>query len=72
MHETKMSNMNFLCELRIEIPRLDCLFSTAKAVSSTVELVNSVTSDCINLFNFAMRAFACQGFSIQLVRYSDG
>jgi len=29
----------------------------AKAVSSTVELVNPVTSDSVNLFNFVMGAF---------------
>jgi len=46
--------MIFLCKLTIVITRLPCLFMMAKAVSSTVELVNSVTSDYVNLFNFAM------------------
>jgi hypothetical protein len=30
----------------------------AEAISSTVELVNSVTSDCVKFFNFAMSTFA--------------
>jgi len=46
--------MIFLGEHSIVIPRLPCLFSMAKADSSTVELVNSGTSDSDNLFNFAM------------------
>jgi hypothetical protein len=46
--------MVFLFKLTIVIPRLPCLFRTAKAVSSTVELVNSVTSATVNLFHFAM------------------
>jgi len=44
----------------------------ATAVSSTVELVNSVTSDCVNSFNFAMWAFASKCFPIELVPCSDG
>jgi hypothetical protein len=36
-----------LSELTIVIPRLPCLFTMAKAVSSTVELVNSVTSESV-------------------------
>ena len=51
---TWKSNMTFLCGLSIVIRQLPCLFRMAKAVSSTVELVNSGTSDCGNLFNFAM------------------
>jgi len=49
-----MSNLNFLCKLTIVIPRLPCLFKMAKAVSSTVVLVNSVNSESVNSFNFAM------------------
>ena len=49
-----MSNMTLLCELRIVIPQLPCLFRIAKAGSSTIELRNSVTSDTVNLFNIAM------------------
>ena len=37
---TWMSNMTWLSELTIEIPRLPCLLRMAKAVWSTVELVN--------------------------------
>jgi hypothetical protein len=49
-----MSNLIFLCKLTIVIPRLPCLFKMVKAVSSTVEVVNSVTSVSDNSFNFAM------------------
>jgi len=51
---TTMSNTNFFSKLTIVIPRVPCLFRIAKAVSSTVKLVNSVTSDSVNSFNFAM------------------
>jgi len=54
--KTKILNMNFLCELTIRIPRLPSLLSMAKAVLPTVELVNSVTSDSVNLFYFGMSA----------------
>jgi len=67
-----ISNMIFLCKLTIVIPRLPCLFKMAKAVSLTVELVNSVTSDSVNSFNFAMWAFASKCFPIELVPCSDG
>jgi len=53
---TWVSNMTWLSELTIEIPRLLCLLRMAKAVSSTVEIVNSVTSDSVNSFNLAMWA----------------
>jgi len=69
---TWMSNMIFLCELTIVIPRLPCLFRMAKAVASTVELVNSVTSDFVNSFNFAMWASASKCFPIELVPCPDG
>jgi len=46
--------MIFLCKLTIVIPRLPCHFRMAKAVSFTIELVNSLTSDSVNSFNFAM------------------
>ena len=51
---TWMSKINSLCEHTIVIPRLPCLFRLANAVSFTVELVNLVTSDSVNSFNFAM------------------
>jgi len=64
--------MIFLCEHTIVIPRLRCLFTMAKAVSSSVKLLNSVTSDSVNSFNFAMWAFASMCFPIELVPCSDG
>jgi len=67
-----MSNLIFLCKFMSVIPRLPCFFKMAKAVSLTVELVNSVTSVSVNLFNFAMRSFASKCTSIELVPCSDG
>jgi len=67
-----ISNMIFLCKLTIVIPQLSCLFRMAKAVSSTVKLINSVSSDSVNSFNFAMCTFASQCFCIELVPCSDG
>ena len=64
--------MNFLGELTIGIPGLPWLWSMAKSVSSTVELVSSVTSDTVNSFNFAMCADACKCLPIELVPCSDG
>jgi len=46
--------MIFFCKLTIVIPQLPCCFRMAIAVSSTIELVNSVTSDSVEQFNFAM------------------
>jgi len=69
---TSMSNMIFLSELTIVIPRLPCLFRMCKAVSSTVELVNWATSDSFNSINFALWAFASKCFPIELVPCSDG
>jgi len=40
---TWMWNISFLWELTIVIPQLPCRFRMARAVSPTVELVNSVT-----------------------------
>jgi len=64
-------NMNFLCELTIVIPRPSCLVNMAKAVSSTVDLVNKVTSDSVNSFNFAMCDCANRCFPIEWVPFSD-
>jgi len=69
---TWMSNMIILCELTVVIPRLPCIFRITNAVASTVELVNSVTSDGMNSFNFASRAFASKCFPMELVPCSDG
>jgi len=43
----------------------------AKAVPSTVELVNLVTSKSVYLFNFAMCAFVSKCFHIDLLPCSD-
>jgi len=67
-----MSPINFSCELTIVIPQLPCLFNMASAASSTVELVNSVSSDSVNSFNFAMCAFASKSLPTELVPCSDG
>jgi len=64
--------MNILGELTIVIPQLPCIFSMAKAISSTIQLVNSVSSNSVNLFDFATCAFATECFTIQLVPCSDG
>jgi len=68
---TWMTNMICLCKHTILIPRLPCLFRMAKAVSSTVELVNSVTSDSVSLFNFVIWAFPSKCFLTELVPYTD-
>jgi hypothetical protein len=49
-----MSNMILLSEHTIMIALLPSLIRMAKAVSSTVELVNSVASNSINPFYFMM------------------
>jgi len=67
-----ISNIIFLSTFTIVIPRLPYLFRMAKAVSSIVELANSVTSDSVNSFNFAIWAFASKCFPIELVQCSDG
>jgi len=67
-----MSNNTFNWDLTIVVPRHPCLFSTAKAVSLTVYLVNSHTSESVNSFNFAMCAFASKCFPIELVPCSVG
>jgi hypothetical protein len=53
-----MRNINFLCELTILIHHLPSFFRIAKAVSSTVKLVNTVTSDSVESINFVM---SCKG-----------
>jgi hypothetical protein len=49
-----ISNIIFLSTLIIVIPQLGYLFRMAKAVSSTIQLVKSVTSDSVDSCNFAM------------------
>jgi len=61
-----MSNMNSFCEHTIVIPQLPCLFRMAKSDSLTIELVNSVTSDSVISFNYAIRAFASCHISLSL------
>jgi len=63
--------MDFLWGLTIVIPQLPCLPRMAKAVSSTVELINSVTANSVNLYISAMWAFASKCFPIELVPCSD-
>jgi len=48
--------MDFLWKFTIVIPRLPSRFSMANAVSSTFEVVNSVTYKSVNSFNLAMCA----------------
>jgi len=67
-----MSPMNLSSEFTIVIPRLPCLFNMASAASATIQLVNSVTSDSVNSFNFAICAFASNCVPIELVPCSDG
>jgi len=69
---TWRSEMNFLYNLPIVIPRLPCLIMMAKAVSSTFELVNSVTPDSVISFNFAMCTVASKWFPIEPIRCSYG
>jgi len=64
--------MDFLCKHTIVIPRLPCLFTIAKTVSSMVVLVNLETPNTIDSFIFGMSAFACKSIAIELVWYSDG
>jgi len=59
--------MNFLCWRTIRIPGLPRLFSIAKAGLSTVELVNCVTSDSVDLFIVAMWALPA---SVSPLRWS--
>jgi len=72
LNKTYMSNMNFVCELTIGIPRLPSLCSMAKAVSFAFGLVYSVTSDSVNLDNFAICSVASKCFPIEPVPCSDG
>jgi len=65
-------NINFHCELTIAFAWLPCLFSMAKAASPTIELVNSVTSDTVHLYNFELCAFVNNCFTTKLVPCFDG
>jgi len=69
---TWMWHIKFLCELTMLISQLPWLFRMAKAVSSTIELVNPVTSDSVNLFHIMMWAFASKCCAIEQGPCSDG
>jgi hypothetical protein len=63
--------MNFICELKIAIPQLPCLFTMVKPVSQTFELANSVTSSSVMVFQFVICLFVKNCFSIALLHGSD-
>jgi hypothetical protein len=67
-----MVNSIVLCVLTIGIPQLASRLSMARAVSANIELVNSVTSDTVNSFNFAICAFGRKYLPIELVPCTDG
>jgi hypothetical protein len=46
--------MIWLWEVAIVIPQLPCLFSIAQGFSVTLKLVNSMTSESVDSFTFAM------------------
>jgi len=64
--------MDILCELTVVIPRLLYLFRLANTVSSTVELLNPVTSHSVDSFNIVMWAFAGRCFPNEQVPCCDG
>jgi len=49
-----MGSKKLFSKLTNVIPQLPCHFMIATAVSSTIELVNSETSDSVTLFNLVM------------------
>jgi hypothetical protein len=51
---TWRTKMIWLWEVAIVIPQLPCLFSIAKGVSVTLKLVNSMTSESVDSFTFAI------------------
>jgi hypothetical protein len=62
-----MLNLNFLCELTTVNPPLPCLYSMAKAVSTTVKLINSAIYDMVNSSNYEICPFGNKCFIIELV-----
>jgi len=72
MDQTWRWNMTFISELACSIPRLPCLCRMGKAVLLTVDAVNSVTSNWVNSFHFAIWAFVGKCFLIDLVPCSGG
>jgi len=67
-----MSNMICVIKCTIVIPRLPSLFSKPKAVSSTIVLDNLVTSDYVDLIQFATWTDACKYLPSELVGCSNG
>jgi len=70
--KTKLSNINILGKCTIQIPPLNCLFKMAKAISSTFELANSVTTDFLTSFICAMSTLASKWYATELMPYSEG
>jgi hypothetical protein len=66
-----MSNINFYCEHHNVIPQPPTLLMLAKVVSLTIEIVISVNSDSVDLFNYAMGDFANNSVPIKQVPCSD-
>jgi hypothetical protein len=69
--DTKMSNMNGISELYIVIPQHPWLYSMAKAVPWTIEHINSVTLNSVNLYKFEISASVSKCFHIELIYCSD-
>ena len=67
-----MLTINYLCEPSIRIPRFPCLISMAKAVLSTVKLVNCFTFDSVDSFRFAMCGLSSKPWPIALDPGSAG
>jgi len=66
-----MSNIDCVSKFTTVIPWHPWLFRMSRADSSTVKLINLVTSDSVNSFYIAMSAFASKCFLIELVPCSD-
>jgi hypothetical protein len=62
-----MSNMSIIQKLSIVIHRPICLRRKAEAISSTVEPVNSVTSDFVDSLKSAMDTITGKCCIIELV-----
>ena len=68
----EISTLTSLCKLTIVIPQVSCLFSKAKVVPSNNRLLNSVTSNPVNLFICVMCIMTSKCFASKLVPWSDG
>jgi len=67
-----MAKLNFHCILTMLIPRLHYIFSMNTAGLSTIKLLDAVTSDTVNSFDFAMYALASKCIHIESVQSCDG